>query len=550
MGLRAAKPGQRETVADLDSFDGLDPHQCRREPAVEPLLLGRVRAEPGRNTAGANLHHPADRVAVGPCFVDPTPRDPRVAYPSLDLDRRPVREKCLGRRSPLPRPRAVWRALARSRASRVSASPNLSAPARSAWPGTRNRDRPSSPCPSPRPRAARGSSPTAQFSWSRLRDDEGERRAQRAAMAKAGEDFDPVLLDPLPGAASVALLTATEVGVYRVAVEGETGRQAAQDRDQRRPVRLTCCCQAGGSPPANPRWLMPRSRACGCTMWHAWAAPARLRPAEPASTAPALRRVGPSPMLPASASVRLDAPDAPARAPQSAISWHHPSAPSASPRQVRASRSRAQTTPRPGRPTLRARRSPSPSARTRCGGRLGIGEIDERLPRPPAPCRTLLRSEVALTTRSASVDVRRPIAAPRELTCLRVVPIGEWAAAAPPSPSTTGSSKLPSVPARPRPSSLAWSSSFADDQRVHGQLVRADEPRDVELVRSGHVRAGEPELPPARAPRPESSLGLDLQRNVRPVQRPRAAKAAFCMRGRERRRRPGFRSARRGVSGR
>ena len=70
---------------------------------------------------------------------------------------------------------------------------------------------------------------------------------------------------------------------------------------------------------------MPRSRACGCAIWHAWAAPARLRPAQPASTVPALRRVGPSPMLPASASARLDAPDAPARAPQSAISWHHPS---------------------------------------------------------------------------------------------------------------------------------------------------------------------------------------------------------------------------------
>src|SRR5215218_3919675 len=52
---------------------------------------------------------------------------------------------------------------------------------------------------------------------------------------------------------------------------------------------------------------MPRSRECGCAIWHAWAAAARLRPAEPASTVPALRRVGRSPMLAASASVRLDA---------------------------------------------------------------------------------------------------------------------------------------------------------------------------------------------------------------------------------------------------
>ena len=47
---------------------------------------------------------------------------------------------------------------------------------------------------------------------------------------------------------------------------------------------------------------MPRSRACGCAIWHAWAALARLRPAEPASTVPALRRVGRSPMLGWSAS--------------------------------------------------------------------------------------------------------------------------------------------------------------------------------------------------------------------------------------------------------
>ena len=38
------------------------------------------------------------------------------------------------------------------------------------------------------------------------------------------------------------------------------------------------------------RWSTPRARACGCAIWHAWAAPARLRPAEPAATGPALRR--------------------------------------------------------------------------------------------------------------------------------------------------------------------------------------------------------------------------------------------------------------------
>ena len=56
-------------------------------------------------------------------------------------------------------------------------------------------------------------------------DDEGERRAQRAAMAKAGQDFDPVLLDALPGAAAVALLAAAEIGVDPVPVEDETRRE-------------------------------------------------------------------------------------------------------------------------------------------------------------------------------------------------------------------------------------------------------------------------------------------------------------------------------------
>ncbi len=55
------------------------------------------------------------------------------------------------------------------------------------------------------------------------------------------------------------------------------------------------------------------------------ATPARIRPAEPASTVPALRLVGRAPMLPASASVRRGAPDAPARAPEQAISGDQPS---------------------------------------------------------------------------------------------------------------------------------------------------------------------------------------------------------------------------------
>ena len=45
-------------------------------------------------------------------------------------------------------------------------------------------------------------------------------------------------LDLLPRAAAVALLAAPQVGVDRVAVEDEPGRQPGDDRDERRPVRL------------------------------------------------------------------------------------------------------------------------------------------------------------------------------------------------------------------------------------------------------------------------------------------------------------------------
>ena len=69
-------------------------------------------------------------------------------------------------------------------------------------------------------------------------DDQGERRPERPAVPQAGEHLDPVLLELLPRAPAVPLLAAREVGVDRVAVEHEPGRQAADDRDERGPVRL------------------------------------------------------------------------------------------------------------------------------------------------------------------------------------------------------------------------------------------------------------------------------------------------------------------------
>jgi hypothetical protein len=63
-------------------------------------------------------------------------------------------------------------------------------------------------------------------------------------VAQPREHLDPVLLDPLAGTATVALLTAGEVGVDRLAVELEPGGKAGQDPDERRAVGLTRCREA------------------------------------------------------------------------------------------------------------------------------------------------------------------------------------------------------------------------------------------------------------------------------------------------------------------
>ena len=71
VGLRAAQLGELEAVADLDALDRLDAHQRRRQPRVQPLLLGRVRAEPRRHAVRAHLDDPADGVTLGARVVDP-----------------------------------------------------------------------------------------------------------------------------------------------------------------------------------------------------------------------------------------------------------------------------------------------------------------------------------------------------------------------------------------------------------------------------------------------------------------------------------------------
>jgi hypothetical protein len=60
--------------------------------------------------------------------------------------------------------------------------------------------------------------------------DQGERRPERAPVAKTGEYLDLVLLELLARAAAVALLPPREVGVDRRALEHEPGRQPGHDR--------------------------------------------------------------------------------------------------------------------------------------------------------------------------------------------------------------------------------------------------------------------------------------------------------------------------------
>src|SRR4051812_46439533 len=109
-------------------------------------------------------------------------------------------------------------------------------------------------------------------------------------MAEAGEHLDAILLDLLPGAAAVALLAAAEVVVDRVPVEDEAGGQAAQDGDQRRPVRLTCRCQAERHA-ANPSALRMTSTGARMPVQSSNdAAPWAARTSSPEITAPSAAR--------------------------------------------------------------------------------------------------------------------------------------------------------------------------------------------------------------------------------------------------------------------
>src|SRR5206468_4563830 len=74
-------------------------------------------------------------------------------------------------------------------------------------------------------------------------DDERERRAERAPVPEPGKHLHLVRLDLLARRAPVALLAPAEVGIDRGAVEDEPGREACDDREERRAVRLAGGCE-------------------------------------------------------------------------------------------------------------------------------------------------------------------------------------------------------------------------------------------------------------------------------------------------------------------
>ena len=65
-------------------------------------------------------------------------------------------------------------------------------------------------------------------------------------MPKAGQNLDLIGFDLLARAPAVALLAAREVGLYRLPVELQPGREAGQDADERRPVGLACRAELEG----------------------------------------------------------------------------------------------------------------------------------------------------------------------------------------------------------------------------------------------------------------------------------------------------------------
>ena len=249
MRLRAAQPGEREAVADLDALHSLDPHHRARQPRVEPILLARVAAEPRRDAARPHLDAAAERVLILARCVDGRgiraglgQRLARDVDPDL-VEERLRHRACRDVDRGMPRRRPLER-VADVRQPVLLHAGEI----RMARPRQRDRLRPLAlGLPLRRP----GAHPPRPVLVVAIADYERERRAERAAVTQPREHLDLVRLDLLARRAAVALLAAAEIGVDRGTVEDEPGGQAGDDRDERGAVRLAGRCQVqrhGGEP--------------------------------------------------------------------------------------------------------------------------------------------------------------------------------------------------------------------------------------------------------------------------------------------------------------
>ena len=242
MRLGAARARECEAVADLDALHRLDPHQRGGEPRVEAIVLLRVGAEARRSPFGDDLDDAAERVAIlAGCVGRVLPAG--LGRLSADLDR-PALDRDADLREQRLRDRPggdVHCSLARARPLERVADVVVAELERAGEIGvTRTRERDGGRALAGglalgRPRA-HSPGPVLVVA---VPDDERERRAEREAVPEPGEHLDLVLLELLARAPPVAFAPAAQVGVDRGSVEREAGREPGDDRDERRPVRLT-----------------------------------------------------------------------------------------------------------------------------------------------------------------------------------------------------------------------------------------------------------------------------------------------------------------------
>ena len=209
---RAGLAGEREALAEFTPLTAWIEQSAAGQPAVEALLPGDVRAEPGHEAVGAHLEDPAERLVGLALHVDVLDHRARASASrqrtgeastsakSVERERLGVvgrtHRRRSGARARRPRRRAprrnalqsappatraaVSRALARSSTSRTSVKPYFCTPARSAWPG---RGRCTS---SASRRDGPGVHPLLPVGVVAVCDPQRDRAAERAAVAHAG----------------------------------------------------------------------------------------------------------------------------------------------------------------------------------------------------------------------------------------------------------------------------------------------------------------------------------------------------------------------------